>query len=185
MISYDDLNFLFNINVSCAVGINKTIIEKKKYNQNMKIIHIGSVASVETTASVGYSMVKASLIAFTDNFFFDVKTKSTKETFGVGTLIAKPSTLPFRSGMISSRDFEAPVEVGTIDCPADRALLKSLWELSKSLWSDVYEWMVVIKALSILNLLLSTKATGARQFVVHEAAEIIKSLLVKKSMHIK
>lgn len=65
MISYDDLNFLFNINVSCAVGINKTIIEKKKYNKNMKIIHIGSVASVETTASVGYSMVKASLIAYT------------------------------------------------------------------------------------------------------------------------
>ena len=64
MISYEDLNFLFNINVSSAVGINKTAIDNKKYNQNMKIIHIGSVASIESTASVGYSMVKASLMAY-------------------------------------------------------------------------------------------------------------------------
>ncbi len=64
MISYEDLNFLFNINVSSAVGINKAVIDNKKYNQNMKIIHIGSVASIESTASVGYSMVKASLMAY-------------------------------------------------------------------------------------------------------------------------
>ena len=64
IISYEELNFLFNINVSSAVGINKVVIDNKKYNKNMKIIHIGSVASVESTASVGYSMVKASLIAY-------------------------------------------------------------------------------------------------------------------------
>ena len=64
-ISKKDLNFLFNINVSSAVGINKDYSRKKKYNKNLKIIHIGSVASVESTASVGYSMVKASLIAYT------------------------------------------------------------------------------------------------------------------------
>ena len=34
-------------------------------SSNLKIIHIGSVASIETTASVGYSMVKASLVAYT------------------------------------------------------------------------------------------------------------------------
>ena len=65
IISYDDLNFLFHLNVSTAVGINKIILENKKYNKNLKIIHIGSVASIESTASVGYSMVKASLIAYT------------------------------------------------------------------------------------------------------------------------
>ena len=64
-ISKDDLNFLFNINVSTAVGINKVILDEKKYNKDLKIIHIGSVASIESTASVGYSMVKASLIAYT------------------------------------------------------------------------------------------------------------------------
>ena len=64
-LSHEDLNFLFNINVSTAIGINKVILDRKKYNKNLKIIHIGSVASIETTASVGYSMVKASLVAYT------------------------------------------------------------------------------------------------------------------------
>ena len=64
-ISLKNLNFLFNVNVSTAVGINNIVLEKKKYNKNLKIIHIGSVASIESTASVGYSMVKASLIAYT------------------------------------------------------------------------------------------------------------------------
>jgi short-subunit dehydrogenase len=64
-IGQDELNFLFNINVSSAVGINKLVLDKKKYNKDLRIIHIGSVASVEATASVGYSMVKASLIAYT------------------------------------------------------------------------------------------------------------------------
>ncbi len=65
IISYKDLNFLFHLNVSAAVGINEVVLENKKYNKNLKIIHIGSVASIESTASVGYSMVKASLIAYT------------------------------------------------------------------------------------------------------------------------
>ena len=64
IISYNDLNFLFHLNVSTAVGINKIILDNKKYNKNLKIIHIGSVASIEATASVGYSMVKASLVAY-------------------------------------------------------------------------------------------------------------------------
>lgn len=65
IISYNDLNFLFHLNVSTAVGINKIVIDNEKYNKNLKIIHIGSVASIEATASVGYSMVKASLTAYT------------------------------------------------------------------------------------------------------------------------
>ena len=64
-VSYEDLNYLFSMNVSTAVGINKIVLDKKKFNKNLKIIHIGSVASIEATASVGYSMVKASLVAYT------------------------------------------------------------------------------------------------------------------------
>ncbi len=63
-IGHKELNFLFNMNVSLAVGINKLVLDRKKYNKNLKIIHIGSVASIEATASVGYSMVKASLISY-------------------------------------------------------------------------------------------------------------------------
>ena len=89
--------------------------------------------------------------------------------------MATPSSFPFNDGIISPIAFDAPVEVGTIDWPADLALLGSLWELSSILWSVVYEWIVVIKPFSILNFWLRTYATGARQFVVHDAAEIILS----------
>ena len=58
--------------------------------------------------------------------FFVQKTNSTRETFGVGTLIATPSNFPFKLGIISPIAFDAPVDVGTIDWLADRALLGSL-----------------------------------------------------------
>jgi len=64
IIDNKDLNFLFNINVFTALSINKVILDKKIYSRSLRIIHIGSVASVESTASVGYSMVKASLISY-------------------------------------------------------------------------------------------------------------------------
>ena len=41
--------------------------------------------------------------------------------------------------------------------------------------------MVVIKPLSILKFSFRTCTTGAKQLVVHEAADIILSLLVSKS----
>lgn len=65
LISQKDLNFLFNINVSVGVEINNFLISKKKYNKGLKLIHVASVAAIEATASVGYSMVKTSLIAYT------------------------------------------------------------------------------------------------------------------------
>ncbi len=65
--------------------------------------------------------------------FFEEKTSSTKETFGVGTLIEIPSTFPFKSVITSPRDLVAPVVVGIIELGALLALLKSLCELSNSL----------------------------------------------------
>ena len=58
--------------------------------------------------------------------FFVQKISSINETLGVGTLIATPSNLPLREGIISPIAFDAPVEVGTIDWLADLALLGSL-----------------------------------------------------------
>ena len=57
----------------------------------------------------------AELIFLILNSFLVQKTNSTNETFGVGTLIATPSSFPFKDGIISPIAFEAPVEVGTID----------------------------------------------------------------------
>ena len=65
LINQKDLNFLFNINVSVGAELNRIIIENNHYKENLKLIHIASVAGVESTASVGYSMVKSSLISYT------------------------------------------------------------------------------------------------------------------------
>ncbi len=59
-------------------------------------------------------------------FFAKTATKSTSETFGVGTLIAIPSSLPFNSGITSAIALAAPVVVGIIDNAAARALRRSL-----------------------------------------------------------
>src|SRR6188474_2492269 len=67
--------------------------------------------------------------------------------------------------------FAAPVEVGIMDWPAARARRRSLWGRSRIFWSLVYEWIVVICPLTMPNESFSTFATGARQFVVHEAFE--------------
>lgn len=63
LINKKDFEFLMRINLGISIEINKFIIEKKLY-QNLKIIHIGSVASIESVASVGYSAAKAALISY-------------------------------------------------------------------------------------------------------------------------
>ena len=67
-----------------------------------------------------------SLIFFILISLFVQKTSSTSDTLGVGILIATPSNLPFKLGIISPIAFDAPVDVGTIDWLAARALLGSL-----------------------------------------------------------
>ena len=120
---------------------------------------------------------KALFILSTVILFLVQKTNSIIDTLGVGTLIAIPSILPFNEGIISPIVFEAPVDVGTIDWLADLALLGSLWELSSILWSLVKAWIVVIKPFSISKFSFKTFATGAKQLVVQEAADIILSFL--------
>ena len=115
------------------------------------------------------------MIFFWLRSFFVQKTKSTRDTLGVGTLIATPSNFPGSEGIISTIALDAPVDVGTIDWLADLALLGSLWELSKILWSLVKEWMVVIKPVSMSKFSFRTCATGAIQLVVNDAAERILS----------
>src|SRR3972149_8778783 len=53
-------------------------------------------------------------------------TRSTTETFGVGTLIAIPSSFPFNCGRTRETAFAAPVVVGIIDSAAALALRQSL-----------------------------------------------------------
>jgi hypothetical protein len=67
----------------------------------------------------------------------------------------------------------APVEAGIRLMAAARARRRSLCGMSCSRWSAVYAWIVVIRPFSIPNVSCSTFATGARQFVVHDALEMM------------
>ena len=66
------------------------------------------------------------LISSSDVFLKALKTKSIRLTFGVGTLIAVPSSLPSKDGITNPIAFAAPVFVGIKDVAADLARLKSL-----------------------------------------------------------
>ena len=101
-------------------------------------------------------------------------TRSTTDTFGVGTRMAMPSSLPFNSGSTSPTAAAAPVVVGIIESPAERARRRSLWGRSRSFWSLVYACTVVIHPRFRPNCSCSTLATGARQLVVHDAFEMMR-----------
>src|SRR5204863_6940082 len=113
--------------------------------------------------------------AFTSSavvFLFSIAARSTTDTFGVGTRIAKPSSLPLSSGSTSPTATAAPVVVGIIDNAAARARRRSLCGRSRSCWSFVYEWIVVIHRFLIRKVWWSTFASCARQLVVHDAFEM-------------
>ena len=63
--------------------------------------------------------------------------RSTIETFGVGTRMEKPSSLPAVSGMTSFRALAAPVELGIMLSAAARARRRSLCGKSRITWSLV------------------------------------------------
>jgi hypothetical protein len=58
------------------------------------------------------------------------KVRSISETFGVGTRIAVPSSLPLSAGRTRPIARAAPVEVGIIDNAAARARRRSLCSVS-------------------------------------------------------
>ena len=70
--------------------------------------------------------LKALLIASIVTSFFTFIVISVKEPFGTGTRIPQPPMAEANAGKIFVSAFAAPVVVGTIDCPAARALRRSL-----------------------------------------------------------
>jgi len=66
-----------------------------------------------------------------------VKVKSINDTFGVGTRMAVPSSLPASSGSTRPTARAAPVEVGIIELAAARARCRSLCKVSSTGWSPV------------------------------------------------
>ena len=64
LITWEQLDTLYKVNVGVAAEINRLIVPgmvKKKYG---RLLHVGSIASQEATASVGYNTVKSALAAY-------------------------------------------------------------------------------------------------------------------------
>ena len=98
------------------------------------------------------------------------------EPVGTGALTETPSTFPCRCGMTMPIAFAAPVVVGIRLIAAARARRRSLCGRSRMFWSFVYAWIVVMKPDSIPARSSTTFASGATQFVVHDAFETMSWL---------
>ena len=64
LISSDDLSKLVSLNVAAAAEINRLVAPSMKQRGKGNLVHVGSVASTEAVASVGYNTVKAALAAY-------------------------------------------------------------------------------------------------------------------------
>src|ERR1035437_6256972 len=122
-------------------------------------------------SSPAAAAVKAAFNASAVMGFSAMKVRSTIESFGVGTRMAKPSSLPALSGITSLRALAAPVEVGIMLSAAARARRRSLFGVSGMTWSLVLLWMVVMMTLTRPQVSRTPLTTGARQLVVQLALE--------------
>ena len=64
LLDADGLIKLFVLNVVAAAEINRVVIPQMSKRGKGNLIHVGSIASSEATASVGYNTVKAALAAY-------------------------------------------------------------------------------------------------------------------------
>lgn len=63
-LSAEDLEKLLSLNLKAAVDINHLIIPKMFLRRKGNVVHVGSIASNEAVASVGYNTSKAALAAY-------------------------------------------------------------------------------------------------------------------------
>ena len=95
--------------MSCEIEMIESQINNVVINYNNKVIEYESNLKMLGECNNNYTCYYNKYYECLENI------NSIKETFGVGILIATPSSLPFKEGIISPIAFEAPVEVGTID----------------------------------------------------------------------
>ena len=98
------------------------------------------------------------------------KTQSVSDALSSGTRTARPSSLPCSSGKIRPIAVAEPVVVGISDRLAARARRRSLCGASTIVCVLVMSCSVVIEPRWMPMPSWMTLTTGARQFVVHDAA---------------
>lgn len=64
LLTWDQMNTLFQVNLASAAEINRFAIPEMVKQQSGYVVHVGSVASQEAAASVGYNTVKSALAAY-------------------------------------------------------------------------------------------------------------------------
>ena len=104
--------------------------------------------------------------------------RSTTETSEVGTRNAIPVSFLLSSGITLPTAFAAPVDDGMMFSRMPRPPRQSLFDGPSTVFCvAVAACTVVIRPRLMPQVSFSTFATGARQFVVHEALEMIASPL--------
>ena len=64
LLSADELARLFQLNIGSVAEINRLVVPEMIARRRGHLVHVGSIASVEATASVGYNTVKAAMAAY-------------------------------------------------------------------------------------------------------------------------
>ena len=64
LINNEDLKTLLQVNLGAAAEINRLIVSSKIKNQSLKLVHVGSIASNEAVASIGYNVAKSALSTY-------------------------------------------------------------------------------------------------------------------------
>ena len=103
-----------------------------------------------------------------------MQVKSTTETSTVGTLNDIPVNFPLNSGITFPTAFAAPVVEGIMFALAALPPLQSFLEAPSTVFCvAVIECTVVIRPSLIPKLSFIILASGAKQFVVHDAFDIM------------
>jgi 3-oxoacyl-[acyl-carrier protein] reductase len=63
-LTWEQLETLFRVNVGVAAEINRLVAPEMVKKKAGRLVHVGSIASQEATASVGYNTVKSALAAY-------------------------------------------------------------------------------------------------------------------------
>jgi len=64
LIKDKDLKTLLQVNLGAAAEINRLVVSGKTKSQLLKLVHVGSIASNEAVASVGYNVAKSALSTY-------------------------------------------------------------------------------------------------------------------------
>jgi len=64
LIKDKDLKTLLQVNLGAAAEINRLVVSGKTKSQSLKLVHVGSIASNEAVASVGYNVAKSALSTY-------------------------------------------------------------------------------------------------------------------------